>query len=293
MCNENQRTKLRITHYVLRFTFVIQCVCLNPVYQKTLTIEHFCLNAVNRTKPEVVESAAGKGVNVARVLKTPGQHSVITGFIDGDTGNTIEKFLSQEDLTYDFVHTMNTTKTCITILEPVNHTQTELVEEEKPTAPEEIREMYQVYERNLQGCRMVTISGTAPSQVPDDIVFQKYTCNTSTPLSVTVMLSGVEINQDKLDAAFQQPVNSPEALANAIREMHANGIEWVVITRGKESVVVSHWGDSWRLFPPSIHVVNPICSGDAFLAGIASTLSENRMPPGLFASEQPVVRQMP
>ena len=151
---------------------MIQCVGLNPVFQRTLTIENFQLNAVNRANAEVLEGSAGKGINVARVLTTLGKSPVTTGFLGGYTGERIMQFLQQERLTADFVQTANATRTCTTILDPINKTHTELVEEGKPVSSQEVEQMYEVFERNLHNCQLVTISGTAPQQVPNDIYFQ-------------------------------------------------------------------------------------------------------------------------
>ncbi len=151
---------------------MIQCVGLNPVFQRTLTIENFRLNAVNRAKPDVLEGCAGKGINVARVLKTLGKPSISTGFLGGYTGDRISWYLQQEGLASDFVQTASTTRTCTTILDPLNNTHTELVEEGKPVSAQEVEQMYRVFERNLRGCPLVTISGTVPQNVPNDVYFQ-------------------------------------------------------------------------------------------------------------------------
>ena len=48
---------------------MITTVTLNPAIDKTLSIEHFEVNKVNRVKT-IHESLGGKGINVARVLNT-------------------------------------------------------------------------------------------------------------------------------------------------------------------------------------------------------------------------------
>jgi tagatose 6-phosphate kinase len=268
---------------------MIQCVGLNPVYQKTLTIENFSLNTVNRAQPNVIESSAGKGINVARVLNTLGQASVNTGFLGGDTGRAVERFLSQEGLAYDFVQTQNATRTCITILDPVQQTQTEIVEEGKPVSPDEVEAMYQVYEKNLQDCDMVLIAGTAPQNAPDDIYYTfadkarqrkiPVLIDTQKHLLVKSLKAKpflVKINRDELGVAFQAPVDSDEMLKNLIQRVHLEGVEWVVISQGKEATVVSFQGEYWDVIPPSIDVVNPIGSGDATFAGIAATILETQ-----------------
>jgi tagatose 6-phosphate kinase len=265
---------------------MIQCVGLNPAYQRTLTIKNFLLNSVNRVSGDVIESSAGKGINVSRVLKTLGHESVITGFVGGETGKLIEHYLSQENLSHDFVHTANKTRICTTILDPVNNTHTEIVEEGRPVSSSEIEEMYTVYKKNLEACTIVTISGTAPQQVPDDMYYhfvklaQERGIFTLVDTQKTLLKEClrakpflIKINQGELGIAFRQRIDSSETLYNILQCLQEDGIEWVVITNGKAKTTVSHHGQYWDVIPPSIQMINPIGSGDATLAGIASAIT--------------------
>ncbi len=262
---------------------MIQCVGLNPVFQRTLTIENFRLNAVNRAKPDVLEGCAGKGINVARVLKTLGKPSISTGFLGGYTGDRISWYLQQEGLASDFVQTASTTRTCTTILDPLNNTHTELVEEGKPVSAQEVEQMYRVFERNLRGCPLVTISGTVPQNVPNDVYFQfvrlAHQYNIPVLVDTQKQLLGqclkarpflVKINREELGVAFEQPVDSEKTFFELIQRIHLEGVEWVLITHGKEATIASHHGQRWTFLPPSLAIVNPIGSGDAMLAGIAA-----------------------
>ena len=83
------------------------------------------------------------------------------------------QFLQQEGLAADFVQTANATRTCTTILDPINKTHTELVEGGQTGIN---RKKWNRYIRYLSvicaNCQLVTISGTAPQQVPNDVYFQ-------------------------------------------------------------------------------------------------------------------------
>ena len=268
---------------------MILCVGLNPVYQKTLTIENFRINEVNRVQPEIIESSAGKGINVARTIQTLGRESLVTGFLGGDTGRYVQGFLAEEGLKADFVTVSSATRTCTTILDPHQQTHTEIVEEGRPVTADDVEEMRQLYARLLPDCRLVTISGSAPQQVPDDIY--AHFIRAARHLKIPVLLDTqkelllqsldaapflVKINQEELGAAFQETISSPEALFRLIDKVHERGVECVVISHGKEALVLSHHGKRQRILPPSIRAVNPIGSGDAVLGGLASALCDGK-----------------
>src|SRR6266571_8162931 len=86
------------------------------------------LDAVNRAVT-TLEGAAGKSVNVAKVLKALGEEPVATGFLGGDRGEFVRSVLAAKDIESDFVIVAGRTRQCITVIDETAGTQTELVEE--------------------------------------------------------------------------------------------------------------------------------------------------------------------
>ncbi|NLC43832.1 MAG: 1-phosphofructokinase, partial [Clostridiales bacterium] len=83
---------------------MIYTVTFNPALDKTVTIENFTLNEVNRVL-SVRKDAGGKGINVSKMLNKLGEKSCAMGFLGLDTGEYIEKELKQEGIQTCFVHT--------------------------------------------------------------------------------------------------------------------------------------------------------------------------------------------
>ncbi|PID58922.1 hypothetical protein CSB45_02670 [candidate division KSB3 bacterium] len=270
---------------------MILCVGLTPVYQRTLTIEGFQIDRVNRVKPGILESSAGKGINVARTIKTLGHDALVTGFLGGDTGKYVQSALAEEGLRADFVHVTNATRICTTIIDPQQQTYTEIVEEGRPVSDSEIEQICQLYAQHLADCRLVAIAGSAPQRVPHDIYadFIRAAHTLHKPVLVDtqkkLLLHSldarpflVKINREELGAAFQQQIDSTETLFHLIDRLHERGVECVLISHGKDALLLSYAGKRWRIFPPSIQAVNPIGSGDAVLGGLAVALSEGQAP---------------
>lgn len=265
---------------------MIQCVCLNPVLQRTLTLERFTVNTVNRVIGKPLEGSAGKGINTARALKTLNQRAVITGFCGGDTGALIEQTLSQEDLAYEFVRTANKTRICTTILDPVHQTQTEIVEEGLPVAPSEVAAMIELYRKYLDHCTLVTIAGTTPAQVPQTIYRDFVALATDRNILTLVDTQKgllrecltahpflVKVNREELAVAFGECLDHDEKLVDVLRRMGQTGVPWVVVTNGKAPTIVAHEADIWDILPPVVQAVNPIGAGDVTLAGIAAAIA--------------------
>ena len=72
---------------------MIVTVTLNTAIDKTLSVPNFRLGRRHRTV-EQTTMPGGKGVNVARTLKTLGQPVIATGFAGGPTGTRIVEQLT-------------------------------------------------------------------------------------------------------------------------------------------------------------------------------------------------------
>ena len=81
---------------------MIITVTLNTAIDKTLSVPNFRLGRRHRTV-EQTTMPGGKGVNVARVLKTLGAPVIATGFTGGPTGTRIVDQLTSLSVLSDFV----------------------------------------------------------------------------------------------------------------------------------------------------------------------------------------------
>lgn len=109
----------------------ILCVGTTPAVQRVMIFPKLTLDALNRSAV-TLDGAAGKAVNVAKVLKALGQEPVVTGFIDGDRGEFLRAVLAEKGIEFDFVAVKTRTRQCITVIDESGGTHTELVEESRP-----------------------------------------------------------------------------------------------------------------------------------------------------------------
>jgi len=64
---------------------MILCIGTTPAAQRVMVFHRLTLDAVNRATT-TLDGAAGKSVNVAKVLQALGEHPVAAGFLGGDRG---------------------------------------------------------------------------------------------------------------------------------------------------------------------------------------------------------------
>ena len=138
---------------------MILCIGTTPAAQRVMVFRQLTLDAVNRAVT-TVDGAAGKSVNVAKVLKALGEHPVATGFLGGDRGEEVRTLMEAQGIELDFVPVASRTRQCITVFDRSAGTHTELVEEGRPVPAADYEKLMGVIQRRVKGCRAVVMSGT-------------------------------------------------------------------------------------------------------------------------------------
>jgi len=234
---------------------------------------------------QVLVTASGKSLSVARTLYTLGQDVLATGFLGGDTGKLVRDDLDRAGIRHDFVAVEPKTRTCITVIDRSTGTATELVEETQPVDPKAYEQLLQILGANLRQSSALVLSGTLPPQAPQD--FYARCTRAAAQAGIPVILDArgeplrlalehkpaiVKPNRQELQDTAAFAIDSDDALRRAIVELIRRGPKWAVITDGPRDVIASDGDSFWRITPPPIKPINPIGSGDAFAAGLAIAL---------------------
>lgn len=74
---------------------MIVTVTMNPAIDKTVEIEKFQHGGLNRIKKTEYD-AGEKGINVSKTIHELGGSTVVTGFLGGNNGRTIENVLKEK-----------------------------------------------------------------------------------------------------------------------------------------------------------------------------------------------------
>src|SRR5712691_2326378 len=94
----------------------ILCIGPTPAVQRVLVFPKLALNEVNRAAT-TLDGAAGKSVNVAKVLKALGENPIATGFLGGDRGALVEAALKEREIETEFVRIACETRQCTTVVD--------------------------------------------------------------------------------------------------------------------------------------------------------------------------------
>ena len=267
-----------------RRTEMITTVTLNVAVDKAYVIGEFHQGEVMRVQ-KCTNTAGGKGLNVAKVAKQCGEEVLATGFAGGHAGAYIEQMLEEQKVAHDFVHTASETRSCINVL-AADGSSTEFLEPGAPVSEEEKDRFIAKFDQIIDKSDVITISGSAPKGLPDDIYRQMIEAVKAKGKQVILDTSGrlleqgikaaptmIKPNSDEIAALLGVGItNRGELIVNG-KKLQGMGIEYVVISLGADGALVITADHVYHGQPPKITPVNTVGCGDSMVAAFAVGLA--------------------
>jgi tagatose 6-phosphate kinase len=259
----------------------VLCVGLTPAVQETREFARLVPGEVNRSTA-ITRSAAGKGQNVARVIRTLRAPARLLGFYGGASGAFCLRELAALGVQSRRITVPTATRTCITILDRSERCSTELVEEAAlPPAAAWIA-LHRNYSSLLRRAKLVALSGALMPGAATDTYARMLHAAGKAGVPVIIdsqkapLLSALphrpllaKLNVHELENTAERRLSSPAAIVTGARDLLALGAQSVLVTDGARPAWLVFPDRVLRVTPPRIRALNPIGSGDAVTAGIA------------------------
>jgi 1-phosphofructokinase/tagatose 6-phosphate kinase len=270
---------------------VIVTVTLNAAIDRTLTVPNFQRGQRHRASASLA-LPGGKGINVARALKTLGVPVVATGFVGGSTGHRIVEALTAEAILNDFVRIEGESRTSTAVVDPAGGAYTE-INEWGPAVQEEELELLREKLRYLsQGAELVVFAGSLPRNVADEFYAEAIheLARRHVPAALDSdggpLRAGVDAepflvspNQAEAESLVGQEFHDEEDFRLALDQIADLGPRNVLITT--ESGCVAALRDEreprrFRVVAPRVEPVSSVGSGDVLLAAYIAARSNGR-----------------
>jgi 1-phosphofructokinase family hexose kinase len=261
---------------------VIITVTLNAAIDKTLAVPNFRLGRRHRAV-EQTAMAGGKGVNVARALKTLGQPVIATGVAGGPTGTRIIEQLTEEAILNDFVRIREESRTSTAVIDPTSGEQTEINERGPTVSPAELDLFVDKILYLAKGAAVCVFCGSLPPGVPDTIYGELI--RELGKLGVTTVLDSegeaLRIGTRACPTTVAPNEREAEELAGhefsdetdrvlALREIQGLGAEETLMTMPSGCLGLVGDDHERRLYRATVEPQEPVSAvgaGDCFLAG--------------------------
>lgn len=270
---------------------MILTVTLNAAVARTLVVPSLTLGERHRA-PEGISLAGGKGINVARALRTLDVPVLATGLVGGRDGDAIRDGLSEAAIPFDLVEMRSPSRTSTAIVDPTNGTQTEINERGPEVSPEEAREFSRRLEFLMQYATAVVFAGSLPGNLDENYLaslVQKardrdlYTVVDAPPTVLKATLkeapSLVSPNQHEAESAAGFDFIEEGDFLRGLRRLVELGAHGACITSSSGYSYLTAEGGVVSARAPEVEALSTIGSGDAYLAGLLAGLLHRKLSP--------------
>jgi 1-phosphofructokinase/tagatose 6-phosphate kinase len=270
---------------------MIVTVTLNAAVDRTLTVPNLQLGQRHRASAALT-LAGGKGLNVARALKTLGVPVVATGLAGGRTGTRIVEELQTEAILNDFVRIDGESRTSTAVVDPAGTSYTEINEWGPAVSESELQILLGKLDYLARGAELVVFAGSLPREV--DPGFYGEAIRTLGRSGVRTVLDsdgeplrfGVEggptivsPNQREAESLVGQELNDDEDFQLALDRIREMGAQNVLITQETGCLALLREDGELRRFravAPPIEPVSAVGAGDVLLAAFLAARHAGR-----------------
>lgn len=269
---------------------MITTVTLNASIDKAYFMDRRIENGSVMRVASCKNSAGGKGLNVARVIKICGEEVQATGFSGGFNGAYLESLLCQDGILHRFVHVAAETRSCINILDE-GYGSTEYLEPGAAVTMQEQNAFLERFPELILDSSVVTLSGSVPAGISKDIYQQLVQCAMDMGKQVILDTSGellknglkacptmIKPNKDEIEALFGIQVKGFEDVVSCAWKLYKRGIPYAVISLGGEGALLACSEGVWHGKVPRLEAVNTVGCGDSMVGAFAVAMERKYTP---------------
>lgn len=269
---------------------LIVTVTLNPAIDRTVTVDSFCIDKVNRVK-EVQRDAGGKGLNVSKTIKALGGESEALVLLGGRNGKWISEEAARLGIQLIAVPVEGETRENIKIVGLTEKTYTDL-NESGPEADEKLLDKLLAQIAALINSEdALVLSGSPLPGMPATVFKSIIETVSDKRVPVIVDVEGeylkhaieakptlIKPNIDELEAFLGETLDSVDKIITAAKAIIAQGVSCVVVSRGEAGLL---WVDSTQVLEAkgiAVEVKSTVGAGDAVVAALVMGLNAGHAP---------------
>ena len=262
---------------------MILCVTLNPCLDKTLIVPAWKPgDSVRGTAAR--EVVGGKGNNVARALTRLGRSARPATFLGGAVGAHCEALLRGDDKLDPLVTPCAApTREILTVRTEGTAEQSAFFDPDPAITSQEADDLFARIEGALSqgGVDALTLSGSSPGPSSHGLYSDLIALARAKKVPVFLDSYGpaldhiwgfwpqaIQVNRREAGIRLRKPNPSGADVVALLGDWSSHGVVCGVVTDGPNPAFVKLQGKLYRVTPPQIEPLNPIGSGDCFLAGV-------------------------
>jgi tagatose 6-phosphate kinase len=264
---------------------MILTVTPNPAIDYTIRVDALEIGRRAKYRDPVYDSS-GKGINVSRMVRRLGGHTMALGFAGGPTGDLLRQGLDREGVPHDLIAVPGLTRVNVTVLSGPEGDATHLHGPGTRVEPADVARLLDGAARHLPQAKVLVVSGSLPPGLPPAAIVELLglargrgvpsVVDVEGGLLATVIAAGADLVKPNLLEAAEllgRALSGVDDAVAAAKELVARGAKTAIITLRGEGAVGATGGKVWHAIPPRDPVIRAIGAGDSFAAGLAVELA--------------------
>lgn len=265
---------------------MIITVTMNPAVDKTAYVDSIVVGGLNRLA-NVISSPGGKGINVSKTIDALRGDSIATGFVAGNNGDYITKYLEDANIKNDMVNVDGNTRVNLKVLDK-DMELTELNEVGPSISAPKIQELKEKILSLVSQNDIVVLSGSVPNGVEKTIYKELITVLKEKQIKVVLDADGelfrngmeaypnvIKPNKYEICKHFDVDENiSQEKLIELGQKLLSKGVDLVVISMGKEGAIFIDENQVGIAKGLKIKADSSVGAGDAMVAALAYAMDQ-------------------
>ncbi|QSQ27534.1 1-phosphofructokinase [Pyxidicoccus parkwayensis] len=260
----------------------IVTVSLNSAIDQTLECPGFTAGAVNRVTSET-RTAGGKAINVAAFLAGGDLPITATGFLGADNTQVFEALFQERGILDRCLRLPGSSRVNIKVVDRMGGTVTDLNLPGLQVPDGALQKLTETLDALARDNSCFVLSGSLPAGMQEDAYATLTARLRSRGAIVVVDTSGaplkhavaakpdfVKPNVHELSELLGRALSDRTEVVRAARQLHATGIELVVVSLGAEGAIFVDGEGALLAVPPRVEVASTVGAGDSMVAGVLS-----------------------
>ncbi|MDD5674930.1 MAG: 1-phosphofructokinase family hexose kinase [Chitinivibrionales bacterium] len=259
---------------------MIHCTLLNPAIDVLYTVSEFQSGAT-LTDLDSQIIPAGKGLNVARVVKTLGENVAVAGIMMEENQAQFLRFCDEHGIKNDFFTLEGAVRVNATIMETRGDQISHLNSRGKRLGPAVAENVLAFLKKKVVPDDIWSFSGSLPDGFSDE--FYRRIIKHCKKNSVTTLLDTrdnalrmgvmgkpdmIKPNIAELEGYFGEQVQGTHHIALKAKRLLDRGVGYAFISLGGDGMIALHENDCLLCSLPQIKAVDTVGCGDALVAGL-------------------------
>ena len=266
---------------------MIYTVTLNPAVDKTIYVDNFTLDAVNRVS-SIRQDAGGKGINVSKTIQQLGGTSTAVAFLGGASGSFITSALDEMDIPVRAFAAEGDTRTNTKVVDLVSHTYTDINEPGAAVTKAMLDDALAILALEINPGDIVVLSGSLPAGAPTKTyatwtrACRKAGARVFLDADGEALVEGlaakpslIKPNEVELGRMLGRELADDDSIIAAAQELVDDGIEQVMVSMGSAGAIFVTDKGAYRLHQPAVEVISTVGAGDSVVAALAYAADQN------------------